>query len=80
MIVIDIKHLTMCNANRNCCGYDNKPSYYYRTKITKKSIMNSDTLLKDVTNRNAFLCVLMEMLEIGCTTAKNRSNDIKTSV
>lgn len=65
MVVIDIKHLTMCYTNRNCCGYNNKPSNYDRTKKTKKNIMNSDTLLKDVTNRNAFLCVLIEMLEIG---------------
>lgn len=65
MVVIDIKHLTMCYTNRNSCGYYNKPSNYDRTKKTKKNIMNSDTLLKDVTNRNAFLCVLIEILEIG---------------
>ena len=65
MIVIDIKHFAMCYTNRNSRCYDNKPSNYYRTKIRKKGIMNSDTLIKDVTNRNAFLWVLIEILEIG---------------
>lgn len=65
MIVIDIRHLTMCYINRYCCGYNNKPRNYDCTKKTKKNIMNSDTLHKDVTNRNAFLCVLIEILDIG---------------
>jgi hypothetical protein len=28
----------------------------------------------------AFLSVLIDMLEMGCTTAKNRSSDIRTNV
>jgi hypothetical protein len=46
----------------------------------KKSQMVIDIKVDGETYSNAFHCVRTEIDVMGCTTARNRSNDIKTSV
>lgn len=46
----------------------------------EKSQIAFDIKVDEETYSNAFHCVRIEIDVIGCTTAKNRSNDIKTSV